>query len=200
MESCYFLDKLPLELRFRIYEFHLTYQYPIKEYIAPGTKDLPLLRLNRQIHQEALQVLYDRNRVVVKTSYFCKNTTTSMKSPVKAEWVRHLLIANFVPSIACAFQDLGMMCDFCQASPAALVLELKALPRLRTVIVDYRGHSRDVERFKAAVRGSEDFELVPLKGDSDPFAYKLEGSGLGELLVECRWGMPDGPDRALLLR
>lgn len=86
-------------------------------------------------------------------------------------------------------------CDFCQAVPEALVRELKALPRLKTVIVK----ARDVDRMKAAVRKSTVYQLIPLGGDPDPVAYGLLGPGLEEVLVEIHLGDSNMPDMALLL-
>lgn len=63
---CPLLDRLPLELRLEIYTYLLTFRAPLKRrQITPGARDLAVLRLNRQIHGEALGVLYEGNWVVV---------------------------------------------------------------------------------------------------------------------------------------
>lgn len=63
---CPFLDKLPVEIRLEIYSYLLTFSHPLKlRQVIPGSRDLAILRINRQIHDEALSVLYDLNTIVV---------------------------------------------------------------------------------------------------------------------------------------
>lgn len=199
MEHCDFLDKLPLELRFRIYEFHLTFPSPIK--VSPimlGTKDLPLLRLNRQIYREALQVLYERNRILVRYSYFCKYTSPSIKSPIKVDSVRHLLIDGFGRSPVCQLSDPAASCDVClQPYVTKLIGALQAFSRLRTVVVNYHGHREQMERLQELVMKSEIFDLVPVEREPDPFSFKLQGPGLEKISVEFRWGMSGWVDHAV---
>jgi hypothetical protein len=202
MEQCDFLDKLPFELRYRIYEFHLTFPSPIKiRHILPWSKELPLLRLNRQIHREALQVLYERNRVLVKYAYFCKRTSPSSKSPIRVELVRHLLIDGFGRSPICQFNQFfepEQTCDVCyQPHVTKLIGALKPFPQLRTVVVNYHGHKEQMERLKERIMESEIFELVPVEKDPDPFSFKLQGPGLEELSVEFRWGMSGWVDHTV---
>lgn len=200
MEACDFLDKLPLEIRLRIYEFHLTFRSPIKiRYILPGTKDLPLLRLNRQIHHEALQVLYERNRVVVKWAYFCKSTSPASKSPIQVDWIRHLLIDGIGSSVMCVSPESGMHgCNVCrQLDPGEVVKSLKAFPRLKTVVLNYHEHRTEMKRFMDKVEASDNFESVPVDGDSDPFAFRIQGPELGKIIFEFRNSTSGWVDRAV---
>lgn len=65
-QRCFFLTRLPIELRLEIYAHLLAFSAPLKlRQVIPGSRDLPILRTNRQIHDEALSVLYEFNTIVV---------------------------------------------------------------------------------------------------------------------------------------
>lgn len=197
MESCDFLDRLPLDIRSNIHEFCLTYSNPIKiRYILPGSKDLPLLRLNRQIYEKALPVLYERNRVVIKYAHFCKITPPDIKSPINPNWIRNLLIDGIGPSLICGSRD-SLYCNVCSFIDAdELATNLKAFPRLGTIVFNYHGYKPEVDRFKEKVDQIDDCELVALDPD-DPFAYKLQGPKLEQISVEFRWGLSSWYDHAV---
>lgn len=66
MEACPFLTTLPVELRRQIYTYLVSFSTPLKlRQIIPGSRDLAILRTNRQVHDEALSVLYELNTIVV---------------------------------------------------------------------------------------------------------------------------------------
>ena len=92
------------------------------------------------------------------------------------------------------------MCDFCQMSPAAFVRQLTALPRLRTVVVDYRGHDRDVNSFRDAAREGGEYRLVRAEGEFELAVYELQGPGLTELHITFRGdSLGNGPEHAFLV-
>lgn len=75
--SCLILEKLPVELRLEIYAYLLTFAAPLKlRQVIPGSRDLAILRTNRQIHDEALGVLYELNTIVVT-----RNGRSTLDSP-----------------------------------------------------------------------------------------------------------------------
>lgn len=64
--SCPFLDLLPAEIRLEFYTYLLTFSAPLKlRQVVPGSRDLAILRTNRQIHDEASEVLFELNTIVV---------------------------------------------------------------------------------------------------------------------------------------
>ena len=53
METCSFLDRLPVELRLRIYELLLSFSRPIKlRQFVPGSRNLAVLRVCQQVRDE----------------------------------------------------------------------------------------------------------------------------------------------------
>ena len=61
MENCPFLQRLPVEIRLRVYELLLCFKGPIKlRQVIPGSRDLCILRVNQQIRNEALPVSNER--------------------------------------------------------------------------------------------------------------------------------------------
>ena len=197
METCDFLDRLPLEIRFRIYEFCLTYSSPIKiRYIFPGTKDLPLLRLNRQIYYEALPILYERNRIAIRYSHFCKLAPLDLKSPIDPRWIRHLLIDGLGSSLICGRKDyLG--CNVCSGVDAnELSMNLKMFPRLKSVVFNYRGYMPEMEAVRGRVKQTDEFELS-ISDPGWPYAYRLQGPKLGQVSVQFRCGLSEWVDHAI---
>ena len=64
--ACPFLHALPVELRLQIYTHLLSFDRRLKlRQVIPGSRDLAILRINRQVHAEATGVLFERNCVVV---------------------------------------------------------------------------------------------------------------------------------------
>lgn len=53
MDSCPFFERLPAEVRLRIYEGLLTFCHPIKlRQIVPGSRDLAVLRVCQRVRNE----------------------------------------------------------------------------------------------------------------------------------------------------
>ena len=135
MDSPSPLLRLPSELRVRIYELVLTFSRPIKlRQTVAGSENTTLLRVNRQICEEALAVLYDANTIAVTRNDFCTNTDAALKTPIPSQYVRHLLVTSFNESIACNFVA---HCGGCKSSASGFLAALKAMPRLKSVHVDY---------------------------------------------------------------
>jgi len=144
------LLRLPSELRIRIYEYILTFSGPIKlRQVVSGSENTTLLRVNRQIHDEALSVLFDVNTVAITRNDLCKKTDQSLKSPVRGEHVRHLLVSNFGESIACNF--LLDRCEVCEHHGKGFLDAFREMPQLKTVIVDYRYQLAKFRRFGEAL-------------------------------------------------
>ena len=90
---CSFLEKLPPELRIRIYEYLLVFSHRLVPYSREkGPKparaallfqrwgepetvyhavDTTIFRLNKEIYEEAADVFYNRNKFCVQFDYFC---------------------------------------------------------------------------------------------------------------------------------
>ena len=197
METCNFLDRLPLEIRFRVYELCLTYSGPIKiRYILPSSKDLPLLRLNRQIYSEAIMILYERNRVAIKWSHFCKLAPSDIKAPIDPRWIRHLLIDGIGSSLICGRKD-DLDCSVCSGiEPDDLYANLNMFPRLKTVVFNYRGYMEEMDGFRERVEQTHDLKLVN-SGLVWPPAYVLQGSKLRQVSVQFRYGLSEWVDHAI---
>ncbi|KAK5168633.1 uncharacterized protein LTR77_005942 [Saxophila tyrrhenica] len=142
MAECTFTDRLPVELRLRIYEYLLpdNEHLKLRQYI-PGSHNLAILRTSRQIYEEAIPLLYDLNSIVVTRNDFCAHTDANLKTPLKLEYARFLYFFNFSQSIACTLAGSEGRCDVCQPSAAGLLDAFTAIPRLRAVWLDF-GQSR----------------------------------------------------------
>ena len=141
------LFRLPSELRLRIYELVLSFVRPIKiRQTVPGSENTAVLRANKQIFTEALPVLFDANQISVTLNDFCEKTDDSLKSPVPRQHVRHMLVTAFGESIACNFAlD---RCSVCDVTSSGFLEVLWEMPRLKTVMVDFRTHVGNFTRFK----------------------------------------------------
>ena len=187
--ECKLLTGLPVELRLRIYEYLLRFDKPVKlRQIIPGSKDLSILRTNQQIYHEALPVLYDLNTIIVTRNDFCKSTDASLKTPLKLDQARHLLIVSFSQSIVCTLNGPGEQCDVCQPSAMGLIGTLISMPRLRTVLVDYHTHLSEIRLFKEKITQHSDLELELIQTIPGSQASRLSGPGLENLDVIFRCG------------
>lgn len=182
-DECYFLQRLPVEIRLRIYEYLLGFDLPIKlRQIVPGSRDLAILRTSAQIYQEALPVLYDLNTIVVTRNDFCKRTDRGLKTVLQRDFARHLIVASFSRSIACTLSDADERCDVCQSSADGLIHDLTAMPRLRTVLVLYQQHIMEVTLFRQSLGYDlkiESYLAWPEYCDS----FKLLGDRIGDVKI-----------------
>jgi hypothetical protein len=183
---CPFLHKLPAEIRVQIYGYLLQYRLPIKlRQIVPGSRDLSLLRTNRQIYSEALSVLYDLNHIVVTRNDFCRNTEDRLKTPLQRDHVRHLLIKTFSQSIACTLSGPEGRCDVCQPSAIGLINTLASMPRLKYVLIDFARFWGEFHKLKAALAREESgLVLEAMNTDMEHQHYMLKGPRLDHLGID----------------
>lgn len=186
---CPLLELLPVELRLQIYEYLLQYSHPIKlRQIVPGSRDLALLRTNHQIYSEALPVLYDLNTIVVARNDFCKNTEASLRTPLKLDHARHLLIASFSQSIACTVNGPEGQCDVCQPSAIGLIRAFTSMPRFRSVLIDYHKHLAEMRLLKVRLEKESDMMLEPVSTGLGSYAYELRGPDIRHLQIQFKCG------------
>ena len=191
MTECYLLQRLPVELRLRIYEHVLRFNDPIKlRQFVLGSRDLPLLRTNQQIYSEALPLLYDLNIIVVTRNDFCKHTDPGLKTPLKLDYARHLLMSRLSTSIACTLRDRDQRCSVCQPSAAGLIQAFVEMPRLQTVLVDYHEHIKEMSSFRAHLGMSDDLQLEAVPLGLNSYAYRLHGSTVDRLDIQFMCGRP----------
>ena len=193
MQDCPFLYRLPVELRLRIYEHLLSFNSPIKlRQIVPGSRDLSILRVCRQILDEAIPILYDLNTVIVTRNDFCRYTDDALKTPLKLNYARHLRVVAFSQSIACTLVDPTWQCDVCQPAAMGLIRAFMAMPRLRSVVVDYRQHRGEMQAFLDQFgEYLEKENLLKLRlrlRRFEPMTFQLEGSAMKDLDVQFRCG------------
>lgn len=231
-QPCFFLERLPVELRREIHTYLLTFSSPLKlRQVIPGSRDLAILRTSRQIHDEALAVLYELNTIMVtrngkKSSSatccpffpckfaiiqniiasrkgkkrrqhclnqsinqpkliatssvqdFCPHTTPSLKTPLRHDQARHLLIAGFSVSIACTLRGRGNRCAVCQPHAAGLFDALRAMPKLRATRLDFTRHEAEMLALmeaNAEVVGFLDVEADAGAGEDDYIGRKTVG-------------------------
>ncbi|KAK4498492.1 hypothetical protein PRZ48_011150 [Zasmidium cellare] len=158
--ECYFLTRLPQEVRDIIYEHILTFSHPLKlRQVVAGSKNTSILRANRQIHSEALPVFYDTNTILATRNDFCVDTDADLQTPVRKDQVRHLLIKNFSQSIRCSSFSggnnlyLSGCCDVCKPNASGFLAALNSLPRLKSVVIDYLNHYREFAFIKQTIQG-----------------------------------------------
>jgi hypothetical protein len=87
-KKCSFLDKLPPELRLTIYEYLVISPSPLKGKTARKANEktgmnLNILRVNRQIHKEALPLFYGKNTFYVSSIPDSPPSTTQISAPEK---------------------------------------------------------------------------------------------------------------------
>ena len=189
MDHPLLLTKLPVELRLRIYEHLLDFDAPIKlRQVIPGSRNLAILRICRQIYEEAVSVLYDLNTVMVTRNDFCRRTDPILKTPLKLDRARHLLVTSFSQSIACTLSDSEERCSTCQPSATGFVRALTDMPRLQTVIVDYHNHVVEMGLLSDSLAESSVLELRPIATATGSHMHKLSGDGLEAVDVRFTCG------------
>lgn len=159
MDQCLFLTILPAEIRLRIYEHVLAFESPLKlRQVVAGSKNTGILRANRQIYSEALPVFYDVNTILATRNDFCLETGRDLQTPLRRDQVRHLLFKNISQSIRCSSFSGGNdiyldgCCDVCRPDAYAFIKAVAALPRIRSVTVDYHKHQREFDFIKKVCR------------------------------------------------
>ena len=188
MITCGSLERLPVELRLRVYEELLRFNDPIKlRQVVPGSRNLSILRTNRYVYHEALPVLYDSNTITVTRNDFCEYTEARLRTPLRFDYTRHLLITSFSQSIACTLSGPGLRCAVCQPSAEGLIRIFTQMPRLQTVLIDYHNHLSEMRTLRESVEWEGRYEFVSM-----PYAYKLRGPGIEGLDIQLRCGRQGG--------
>ena len=193
MDRCLFLEKLPAELRIRIYEELVGFDAPIKlRQVVPGAKDLPILRTNRQIYNEALSVLYEVNTIVVTRNDFCKLTDQRLKTPLRLDQARHLLMTSISQSIVCTISGPARWCNVCEFSATGLIEAFTRMPRLLTVVIDYHKHLGEMQKLADNLRSVGHLELEPttVEGYVDGCSWRLKGPAIQGIDVQLLCGRP----------
>lgn len=192
VSHCPLLHKLPVEIRLRIYELLLQYSHPIKpRQIIPGSRDLSLLRPSRQIYSEALPVLYDLNTIVVARNDFCRNTDASLKTPLRLDLARHLLVVSLSQSIACTLNGPEGQCDVCRPSAIGLFKMFASMPRLQTVVVHYHKHVAEMNLLRDRLKRESDLVVGPPASTdvrSGSCVYRLDGPAVRHLGIRFQCG------------
>ncbi|EME81031.1 uncharacterized protein MYCFIDRAFT_176375 [Pseudocercospora fijiensis CIRAD86] len=177
---CYFLTRLPGELRALIYEHVLAFERPLKlRQVVAGSPNTGILRANRQVHNEALPLLYDLNNIMVTRNDFCHYTDYDLQTPLRRDQVRHLLVKNFSQSIKCSSYSggnhmyLAGCCEVCQPTAVGFINALSELPRLQSVVVDYHFHQSEFGYMKDVIKRNG--MLEPLRRNRS-----LQCTGLGQ--------------------
>lgn len=160
MPECFFLARLPAELRVQVYEHILAFERPLKlRQVVAGSKNTSILRANCQIHDEALPVFYDINTILATRNDFCEWPDSELQTPIRRDQARRLLIKHFSQSIRCSSflggnnMVLAGCCSSCHPSADGFIEALSQLPRLQTVVIDYHHHQREFGFIKTTIEG-----------------------------------------------
>jgi hypothetical protein len=162
---CFFLEKLPPELRFRIYEYLIVSEHRLVpssrrgsskhnqtkpspgasgQTLAPPANeqiDISLFLLNKQIYSEAADIFYSRNKFASHYDYFCKcwsgRTLHLNEAHIKRFKIQGI---NFDEEY---YPRLWDRCKVCDTQCFWLIKYLNRLPSLKSVILAFA----DVESF-----------------------------------------------------
>ena len=152
-ESCFFLQKLPIEMRVRVYDYLVVLTrrlVPCPDQKGKSPVDTTLFLVNRQIYEEAADVFYSRNRFCVHFEYFCKCWKTKYILHLNEKTIKHfkILDVNFdqVEPI------LWNQCKVCATDGFALLNYLSSLPNLRSVSIVFANEESFASCASAAAR------------------------------------------------
>ena len=162
---CFFLEKLPPELRFRIYEYLIVSEHRLVPSSARGSSkhtqpksspgesnqtppylptdaiDLSLFLLNKQIYSEAADIFYSRNKFATHYDHFCKCWSGKILHLNEAHIKRFKIQGiNFDEEY---YPRLWDRCKVCNTQGFWLVKYLNRLPNLKSVVLGFA----DVESF-----------------------------------------------------
>lgn len=165
--ECLLLSRLPVELRAQIYAHILSFPRPLKlRQIVAGSPNTSILRTCQQIHSEALPILYSTNTILATRNDFCSLTEPALQTPLRKDQLRHLLVKNCSQSIRCSSYSGGNnlflegCCDVCKPHARGFLAALGALPKLRSVLIDYHHHRREFEYIRESIRREESAQLI----------------------------------------
>ncbi|KAL5393635.1 hypothetical protein PMIN06_006814 [Paraphaeosphaeria minitans] len=139
-ERCLFLDAMPAELRVMVYETVAAGSEPITALPRDHTNelDLSLLRVSRQIHDEAAAVLYCKNTICIRPGKG-KDVCSGVPAPKYLHLVRHLKVEGLhhpdTPGKAWAKKQggLGQEGDGNQENARYISTLTTLLPKLRNL-------------------------------------------------------------------
>lgn len=117
---------------------------------------------------------------------FCLHTDSSLKTPLRQDQARTLLFSSFSQSIACTIRGPSGRCDVCEPSASGLFDALRAMPRLRTVRVDFSRHAREMLRLLDSGSGVVAEDEEGGDGDEDGRCWRrLRGEAVRGLDVKA---------------
>ncbi|GIZ48678.1 hypothetical protein CKM354_001172900 [Cercospora kikuchii] len=172
--ECFFLTRLPGELRSLIYSHVLTFSRPLKlRQIVAGSPNTSILRTNSQIYSEALPVFYSCNTILCSRNDFCQHTDSEdLQTPLhRKDQIRNLLVKNFSQSIKCSSYSggnnmfLAGCCEVCQPTATGFLQVLtsgNAFPKLKSVVIDYHNHVGEFGYVKDVMRRNAKLETLRL--------------------------------------
>lgn len=119
---------------------------------------------------------------------FCIHTDPHLKTPLRQDQARTLLISSFSVSIACTLRGLNHRCPVCGSSAAGLFDALRAMPKLKSVRIEQVRHTREWVALMDAnpdLMPSEPYRVDPVRGRS---WWALEGEAVRGLRVSAEFG------------
>ncbi|PIA96176.1 hypothetical protein CB0940_10465 [Cercospora beticola] len=172
--ECFFLTRLPGELRSLIYSHILTFSRPLKlRQIVAGSPNTSILRTSSQIYSEALPVFYSCNTILCSRNDFCQHTDSEdLQTPLhRKDQIQNLLVKNFSQSIKCSSYSggnnmfLAGCCEVCQPTATGFLQVLTsgyAFPKLKSVVIDYHNHVGEFGYVKDVMRRNAKLETLRL--------------------------------------
>ena len=109
---------------------------------------------------------------------FCLNTDKTLKTPLRVDQARTLLISSFSQSIACTLRGPFKRCPVCQPSAAGLWDAVRAMPKLKAVTIDFSRHVREMLGLVEAVPGL--IAALPEWVDDGDGGGKVGSDGVGK--------------------
>ena len=166
-KTCLLLERLPSELRVRIYDFLVLFpRQLVPQAAAKSTNsdtnrfsrakrrggstnvgklvDTNIFLLNRQIYEESADLFYGHNTFCVPYECLCTCWTSKNKAILNEQRIKHLKVQDVEFEEPTFYQQ----CKMCHSDGYGLVKHLNALPNLRSAVVVFP----DVESFGSCGR------------------------------------------------
>ena len=192
-QPCFFLEKLPPELRVRVYDYLLVFPQRLVPHVSQkSTKtasalssrrrrddlatahpavDITVFILNKQIYEEAADVFYSRNKFCVHFDYFCTCWNTRYALRLNEERIKHFKVLG----VNLDHEDpmLWDRCKMCSTDGFGLLKYVNSLPNLRSVAIAFAN-----EESFASCAGTAGRKLRKLAKTAS-----LEASNIGRLQI-----------------
>lgn len=190
-QPCFFLDRLPPELRVRVYEYLILSDFRLIPYVDHGVSkgfdppsstskhdaralpklNLSLFLLNKQIYAESTDIFYTFNRFSIHYDDLC-SCWSGRRFQLNEAQIKHVKILgiNFDEEY---YPRLWSRCSVCDTQGFWLIKYLSKLPRLRRVVLSFA----DVESFALCA------SAVARKLGRLGRGWRLEAKEIGKLLV-----------------